>query len=265
MLHRIQILSKSRHCQLILSLTIGCSLLVAPAALAKYQKPPNPTAPKGSTTGGGVRGGCDGKSAIGLTALAPIDHVGQTTSPRPTIAWFTSNPALPVTVMLYRSGDTQETPISTKNLIVNPNYPGIVQLQLPQELTVNQVYSWRVLADCPSGSKLVAKAHIQVVTPTPDLQKELGKVSGLKKAELYADKGFWYDALAEVLTLSPKPASQENTRSLLSDLVAMEQSTLQDLEKKPVNCTINRLDEVCQQQRALRQHVANLNAILNLK
>jgi hypothetical protein len=264
--HLIPTLSKFRNYPLILSLAIGCSLLVAPAALAiKYQKPPQPTAPRGSTTGGGVRGGCDGKSAVGLTALAPIDHVGKTTSLRPTIAWFTSNPAVPVKVMLYRSGDAQETSIATQELRVNPNYPGIVQLQLPQELALNQEYSWRVLAECPSGSKLVAKAHIQVVQPTADLQKALGKVNGLKKAELYATQGFWYDALAEVLSLSPKPASQENTRSLLSELVAMEQSTLQDLEKQPVNCTVDRLNETCQQRRSLGQHIANLNAILNLK
>ncbi len=267
MLHWLPRFGKSQNYKLVLSLAIGGALLVAPAALAiKYKKPPHPTAPRGASTGGGVRGGCDGTDPIGLTALAPLgEHVGQTTSTRPTLTWFTPNPALPTKVMLYRLGDVSETPIATPVLMANPNVPGMMQVQLPQELALNQIYSWRVIVDCPAGSKLVAKAQIIVVKPTPDVETALGQLKGLSKAEGYADAGFWYDTLAEALSLSPPAAAQDTVRSLLGNLVEMENATLQDLEKQPVNCAVTRLEETCQKQRALRRHLANLNALLNRK
>jgi hypothetical protein len=267
----IQTLIQPWNYKLLLGCALGGSILFAPAAMAiKAKKPAKATAPT-HTTGGGVRGGCSGNDPIGLTALAPIGHVGQTTSTRPTLTWFSPNPALPTKVMLHRLGDPSETAISTQGVIVDRDRPGIMQLKVPQELELNQVYAWRVVVDCPSknsaynASQLVAIAEIKVVKPTADLQTRLNKISGLKKAELYAEEGFWYDAWAETLGLPSKAPAKETTQALLNDLIEMESSTLQDLAEKAVNCVENPLEQVCQQQSDLRQQVDHLSAMLKVK
>jgi hypothetical protein len=263
------LVSAFRNSKLGLSLLVGCSMLAAPAALAiKYKKPPQPTAPR-YTTGGGVRGGCDGNAPVGLTALAPISgHVGQTSSTRPTIAWYSPNPELPMKLMWYRQGDLKETSISTQDVIVDKRHPGMMQLKFPQELAVNQVYAWRVVVDCPSkdlaysASQIVAIAEIKVVKPSSDVQIKLDRAQGLEKAELYAEEGFWYDAWAQALSLPPNSPSQETQRALLSTLLEMENATLQDLTQQPVNCVENSLEEICQQQADLRQQIISLNAMI---
>jgi Domain of Unknown Function (DUF928) len=267
----IQILIQPWNYKLWLGCALGCSILLAPAAMAiKAKKPARATAPT-HTTGGGVRGGCSGNDPVGLTALAPIGHVGQTTSTRPTLTWFSPNPALPTKVMLHRLGDPSETAISTQGLIVDRDRPGIMQLKVPQDLKVNQVYAWRVVVDCPSKdgayntSQLVAIAEIEVVKPTAYLQTRLDKTNGLKKAELYAEEGFWYDTWAETLGLAPKATAKETTESLLNDLIEMERSTLQNLAEKAVNCVENPLEGICQQQTDVHQQIDHLSAMLKVK
>ena len=123
MIQILWFLNKCIKAKLVTSCVLGLALVITPAVLAEYkppsaQKPPSdytpatlvkyePPAdqkpPSDYTRGGtaGSRDGCEGEG-IPVTALAPLSHVGQTASTRPTFAWFVPDSTTkPVEFRLY--------------------------------------------------------------------------------------------------------------------------------------------------------------------
>jgi Domain of Unknown Function (DUF928) len=273
MVHFSRTPGQSWNCKLVLSLTLVLLLLVAPSALAIKYRPTRPSAPKGNTTITGVRGGCDAKAKVDLAALAPIGHIGQTISTRPTIAWFIPDTTpRPLIFRLYRYSADQQWQLVGNAMQLPQSTPGIMQLTLPQELEVGPVYGWQVVVDCVPGypsARLVAEAQIQVVNAPADLKAKLANArSALARAELYANAGLWYDALAETLSSSRSLQGQETQRSLLSSAIEVEQAMLRDLEKAQVNCMPNsgsKEAEICKQIKAIRQQIDSLTQIVTIK
>lgn len=220
-----KILEKYINSKLATSCILTGSLAIATGALAEYKPPANQNPPSSRTTSTVARsGGCQGQGGTTLTALAPNSHVGQTSSPRPTFAWFVpDSQSYPLEFRLYQyepSGD--RTKIQAINL---QSQPGIMTLSLPEaqlELTVGQRYRWQVVLLCnpnrPSEA-LVAEADIDVVEMPSALAGELAaKHNSLEKAALYAESGLWYDALGEAL----QPTARTTLQSLLVDLASIE-------------------------------------------
>lgn len=214
------------------------SFAIAPIVLAGY-KPPKSSRPSGSTIGTVVRGegSCKAGTKGKLTALAPLEQVGQTVSTHPTFVWYVPDVEVyPLNLSLYSYDSNgrlipmrQLGPQSKEGIIPLQSKEGIMQYQLlpgKAGLTVGQRYLWEVALVCKSGGAhkvQVVRTDIEVVAMPATLQSSLAKTSDrLKRARLYAEAGFWYDALAETLPVNGTHKTPPLTITLLEDLVKLE-------------------------------------------
>jgi Domain of Unknown Function (DUF928) len=209
----------------ILILTLGFSN----TALAGYKAPRSQKPPSGYTDSSGVRGACQDISPRELTILAPINHVGQTTSIRPTFAWFVfDKQPLPIEFSLYEFDEGSKPKLLHKSKL--QSYPGVMKFTLSSKvspLKVGKTYLWQLQAVCNSNHPSrdpVARAEIQVVRMPLTLLTALSRTSDrYLKANLYAEAGIWYDALQEVLPSTSKGQLGTMVVSLLEDLAKLEQ------------------------------------------
>ncbi|MGV2830704.1 DUF928 domain-containing protein [Myxosarcina sp. GI1(2024)] len=217
----------------LLCLTIG----ISHTALAEYKQPPNTKddAPDSRTTTiSGVRGtgGCSGKETTNLTALGPYSHIGATAATHPTFVWYVPDrDVYPVEFQIY---EYEAASVDGKRELVFEaeleSSPGIMSYTLPQEregLSQENKYVWQVAVVCnpnrPSES-LVVSTQIKVVDMPANLISQLNSVSDpVAKADIYAEAGLWYDALAEVATAQNNPQAREYMAQTLVQLAEMEQ------------------------------------------
>lgn len=209
--------------------------------------PPNPRSrPVGRTASGGSRGICSNATRQtpekpsqtpatpqpALALLAPQGHIGQTSTPYPTFVWFVGDeqpPPIELKLFEYSEkgkGDLIET------ISVEGKAGGVMQQTLPKNkpgLTIGKTYVWQVKVICSRTNparNFWMQTAIEVVDPSTDLKATLSKTKDpTKRAELYAEAGFWYEALAETL----KGSDSNQFRQLLEDLVAMEEPPEKDL------------------------------------
>lgn len=215
--------------RLLTSCILTLSLAIINAALAEYKQPPDQRAPRSSTSTTGSRGGCSGTRELPLTTLAPQKHVGQTVSNYPTFAWFVpDSQSFPMEFALYEYGSDGN--IKSVQKIPLTSSQGIMKLSLPKDklgLTVGKRYLWQVAVLCKPNypsSDLVATAEIEVVQMPPDLKQTLDATeSPLKRADIYAKAGLWYDALGEALESTENSRLGEIASNLLEDLAKLEQ------------------------------------------
>lgn len=203
------------------------------AALKGYTPPPPRSTYQPPAPGGGVRtfvgaeqqSSCTSRANLPLLALAPQFHQGQTSTPRPTLAWFVPGDVagtLAIQVFRGQMADLEresEPPLFDETLT---SRAGIMTWTVPQDLTVGETYVWRVVLVCDSNRpslNLRDVAEFVVVAPSSPRSSD-----PLSDAQRMAEQGLWYDALA--LTLS-SPASPQ-MRSLRIRML----ETLADLESR---------------------------------
>lgn len=196
------------------------SLGEAPTALAEYKKPPgtrNDAPREESTTMTGIRGkgSCSEQSKTKLTALAPYSYPGQSTNDHPIFAWHIPDPEpYPLLFRLYEYDTSQR---NGKGKIIakekRSSSPGIMTYALQSDspgLSVGQKYIWEVIVMCNPNSpsqSLVVGAEINVVNRPTEIITELnntGDADRVKKVDIYARAGLWYDALTEVVSIPNK-------------------------------------------------------------
>lgn len=76
--------------------------------------------------------------------------------------------------------------------------PGIVRLSLPATvapLEIGQVYQWSFRIYCNSEVPILLNGGIERLPLDSALSQQLETASPLDKARLYAENGFWYDAI----------------------------------------------------------------------
>lgn len=221
--------------KLLASVLIALSL---PAPLFAAYVPPSDQVPPRSRGGtAGRRSPCEvtkstkpiQSSYLGLAALAPVSYLGKTVSSRPTLAWYTDYCAVvPVQLSVYEydsaNNRLNEQPILSQKLTAQP---GISTFSLEERgitLTPGKTYVWQVVADADSPAKSPwFRIPLQVSAPSAQLQEQLQQSSSVtKKVEIYAQAGFWYDALA--LTLKGDRANRPVAIELLQQLAILEQS-----------------------------------------
>lgn len=192
----------------------------------RYTPPANPSAPGGSTTSAGVRGACGSGLNIGLTALAPKSHIGQTVSSHPTFAWFVQDTKpYPLAFQLYETGTSDRRLVYETEL---QSQPGIMHFTLPQQqpgLQVGKRYLWQVVMVCnpnrPADSS-VAETELMVVELPAALKSQLATRDRASRVNRYAAAGFWYDAMAEALQIAESQQNKTLTIALLQDLASLE-------------------------------------------
>lgn len=203
-------------------------LSIASAAFAGYNPPSGQRAPRGNTTSTGPRGGCSGGSNVTLTALAPQQHIGQTVSLRPTFAWFVPDSQsykMEFALYEYTSGNNKKL---LKKIELNSSQ-GIMKLSLPEsipDLTVGKTYFWQVAVLCNEGypsSDLTTKAELEIVPLPTNVKTSLDTIKNpLQRSDIYANSGFWYDALSEALTADNTLQSRATISTLLEELANFE-------------------------------------------
>lgn len=185
-----------------------------------YKPPKNPSPTKSRVQGSGSRGCNEPKLAdVKLRLFAPEDHVGLTTSDRPTFFWYVATKSqVTVRFALIDLDPNQIEPVVELKQEVSQS--GVVKLQLPPETSIStgKTYQWTVAIVCnprrPSQD-IYAYAWIEKVSPTSGLLQKMNASDKSERAVIYADGGIWYDALAEAYRANP---NSEHLLTLFSDL-----------------------------------------------
>jgi hypothetical protein len=188
--------------KLLTPLSLSCLLLFTPATLAAFKQTNRKPASDYSRSAG--KRGCPGEAntTIPLTLLAPQTYVGHTASSRPTFAGFVSTP-LKVELRIFELIPNKR-PHQIAETVKQDVKQGIFQISFPDaypNLTVGKTYLWQLSITC-RGAKINESAEFTVVEIPSTLKMKLSTTNNrLEKANLYAEEGFWYDALAEALQL----------------------------------------------------------------
>jgi hypothetical protein len=184
------------------------------ASTVPVYKPPMRGAPA-TRIGGASRGGPD--SELILSVLVP-ESTGLTSRAQPTLYWYSSK-ALSTPLEFTLNDEQSIKPLV--ELKVPANQPGIHALKLKYTLKPEVEYSWTIAAvadpDQRAGDTL-ASGTIQHMPPSATLAAQLKDANPQQQLFLYAQEGFWYDALA---TLSEQIAAQPANRSLREQRAAL--------------------------------------------
>jgi len=201
----------------------GTKTSTASVATPVY-KPPLRGAP-GGRIGGGSRG--TGGQAFVLSVLAP-DHSGLTTQEQPALYWYISKPtSLPVefTVM-----DPETTTPVVEVRLPSPAHAGIQEIRLSDHgvrLTPGVVYRWYVAVvpdEARRSRDILAGGTIQRVLPSAELATKLSSARPEDVPALYAEAGFWYDALAgmsDLIERAPNDPDLQRQRTALMSQIGL--------------------------------------------
>lgn len=171
-------------------------------AIAPVYRPPARSAPGGRVSGA-TRGDAS-RTLFVLSALAP-DHTGLTTSEQPVLYWFLSrNASFPVEVTLV---DPRSAKPVLDVRLPPPIEAGVHAIRLADHnvrLERGVVYRWyvAVVPDAKRRSQdILTGGAIQQIEASDSLRAKLSRAGGSDVPALYAESGFWYDAIAAVSTL----------------------------------------------------------------
>ncbi|MGA9377199.1 MAG: DUF928 domain-containing protein [Phormidium sp.] len=166
------------------------------------------------------------------TLLVPQNHLGLTTSSNPTFLWYLPSKDVEIMVFELRKAGEKE-PIYAEQL--QPS-AGIIQMQLPKdkvELEIGTEYIWSVSVPCVSEGKrrkISVEAGIKRIAPTPELTGQLSQATTpQQKARVFAQKGYWYDALETLSSAFTANANQSTYSDILS---LLDQVGLNEITKK---------------------------------
>ncbi|QZZ18880.1 DUF928 domain-containing protein [Leptothermofonsia sichuanensis E412] len=219
------------------SVGLGSSALAAPRYTPRTD---NGKAPK-RTVGTGSRGCVEvGGTPTGtLSLLVPNEQIGYTTASHPTFFWHLSS-EIPVPMVF--SLVEINNPVTIFEQEISQSKAGINKVQLPEDkppLEPGKKYRWNVALVCNPqrrSADVIAQANIQRESVSADLEKRLAAASSaVKKAEIYAAQGFWYDALSMLAIADSEPDQeaiwQDGLALLkqvgLANVVKQEQQRLQ--------------------------------------
>jgi len=257
-----------RQKNLIAGIASCLTLSIPTVSLAAYIPPSDQVPPKTRGTIAARRSDCNANKfedkfqetnhSAYLTALAPESYMGKTTSTHPTFAWFIDKSvAVPLQFSLYEHETTTKNlkpqPLFTKTL---DSVPGIMKLTLPQDtpgLSMGKTYAWQVVLLCstqsPSQNSWIRRPF-QISGVSPLLGQMIGATDDpVKKMNLYAEAGLWYDALNVALSANASPQINRSMSALLNNLANLEK------QKEPKDAPVATLFS-----EALREvAAANLN------
>ena len=207
--------------KLILNLSLISILFYAPIAEAKY-RPRRVKTYTGTTGTTGTRGICDNsKPQQRLTAIAPLSHIGETSSSTPSVTWFVPD-STSHSLILRLWDDNKivgETPLESTS--------GLMTVPLPATLVPDRTYRWQISLICDPSRPSKNQVTHAFITHNPTIAP--------------ASEERWYDALNAAL---PNPKQYQE---LLTDLKTIETDALTTEPKESDRFEL------------LEQHVKSLN------
>ena len=171
----------------------------AALAIPEY-KPPARGAP-GGRVGGASRGTVKATMPLPtIELLAPDGNAGQTTSPTPILYFYVSQPITWPTQFTI-SAPLRPDPVIEVN-IPAPQRAGVYAVRTADyrvQLQPGVLYTWSVsviLNPKAPSRDIVASASLLRTASDPTLESTLHGAPPSRRAALFAQAGFWYDAVA---------------------------------------------------------------------
>ena len=173
-----------------------------------YNPPKNLKKIKAQSVGTGSRG-CNraNLAKVGLRLFIPKDHIGLTTSGRPTFFWYISTTS-PIKVSFTLIDPEKIDPIIDVQKEVRKTR--IEKLQLPldvPELEQRKTYRWTVALICNEkkpSQNIYAYSWIERIPQSTSLKEQL-RLGNAPRAAIYAQEGIWFDTLAEAFKHDSTP------------------------------------------------------------
>jgi Domain of Unknown Function (DUF928) len=199
------------------TLLLGLFLSIGLPANAAYKPRPGRRPPKGNITTPATRDNCNSQSLV-VTPISPQDHIaefGQSPkTPMPiTIAWSMANPKsaakLKLEVNLFRDQGQSQAFVATLTVKSLGNDRWIATLDQPLE---PGRYAWQ-LSNCDTSITAFQEFDVSILPTTVSASIDKAKTPR-ERSQIYAESGFWYNALDEALR-SDLPQSLND---LLADL-----------------------------------------------
>jgi len=165
-----------------------------------------------------------------LVALVP-DHVGLTLHERPTLYWFISEDT-DLSARLTLNDQKSIDPV-LEFIVDGPLRAGIHSVRLSDHqarLEPGVKYEWFVsLAPRgePRAYAALSAGAIQRVEPSEDLRAEIGATASSRLGHVYAQRGFWYDALAVFsrwVERIPAEGTMRQQRAALLEQVGLDEA-----------------------------------------
>jgi hypothetical protein len=198
--------------------------VAAASAPVPVYKPPLRGAP-GGRVGGGTRG--TGREVFVLSVLAP-DHSGLTVSEQPSLYWFISTGTSAPVELTVTDPNAAQPLLELR--IPPPVKAGVHRLRLTDhgvKLAPGIAYRWYVSVVSESGRRsrdVLAGGTIERADGPPGLGARVSQASRSDLPFIYADAGFWYDALAAVSDLieaKPEDVALRKQRAALMAQVGL--------------------------------------------
>ena len=190
-------------------------------------KPPLLGAPA-TRVGGASRSGPAGD--LVLSVLAP-ESTGLTSRARPTLYWYVAKRLAGPLEFALNDEHSIKPLVEMK---VNATQPGIQALPLTYPLQPGVEYQWVIAAVVDPGQRagdLIAGGAIRRVELPADLAGRLNRAGSSEQPALYAEYGFWYDALAELseqIEAHPADPRRREHRAALLEQVGLHAIAQQD-------------------------------------
>lgn len=206
---------------------------VTSTMVAPVYRPPLRGAP-GGRLGGGTRGR---DQTFVLSVLAP-NHTGLTVQEQPVLYWYLSKP-ITSSMEFTLIGDGIKPIVETT--LKPPFEAGVQRLRLADfgvHLNPGKQYRWFValVVDPQRRSKdILAGGTIERSEFSEGMAAKLSRADKEKTARIYAEEGFWYDAVASITELiekAPKDISLREQRASLLQQVGLAEVSEYDLSAR---------------------------------
>ncbi|MGC1309232.1 MAG: DUF928 domain-containing protein [Phormidesmis sp.] len=209
--------------------SLTSTVQIGSAAQAGVRWTPDPDRGSASSTlSGGRRGTAASACALdaslpdpAITLLVPEGTKGLTTEGQPTLSWYLESEEI-ADMEFVLSHPAQANPVYSKSIQARS---GLIEVALPASATleVGVPYRWTVFVTCNEGENQVhARSFVERVNDS-DLTLSLDAMSGIARAEAYAAKGIWYDAL-NTLVSAYRAESQLSTLLEIRNLLNQAQT-----------------------------------------
>lgn len=202
---------------------ITVSALFTQSAFAQFTSPPGQGSPKGTAGGGSrpIKSLCTQPvgSQETLVAMAPTGSVGFTSSQTPTLWVYIPNTTAKT---LEFSLVTQEEGVYQTNVSITDTRLLKVTLPATVSLTVGKIYNWKAALVCNPKQRTedwVVNGWIQRQPIDAEFQRKLTGATIEQQVKLYAQAGFWYEALNAYLQLRQMQPGSSNLPLLGADLL----------------------------------------------
>jgi Domain of Unknown Function (DUF928) len=152
---------------------------------------------------------------------------GLTTKEHPTLwVYIPYSSALIARIdFILRSGDNSANPIVYQTSIQPPKQAGIVNFSLPKTstpLAIDKLYQWDVKLTMKSQPTEEITGWIQRAKINSTLSDRIKRSNPSQQADLYAENGYWYDALSTLAIqrrdFPTDPTIKENWQSMLKSV-----------------------------------------------